>query len=119
MIYGVKLLQYVCLLLVALVLGVALSEDANAILIAIAFILFVLNLKWISRYPVSFIGMRCINGLLTMLSFVIIIKIAVAIAGTTSFDLVPGLLIGAVAISPVFLWWNVNVLDLFRRRSKK
>lgn len=117
--YGVKFLQYACLLLIALILGVALAEDANAILTGVAFILFVLNIKWISRYPVSFVGMYCINGVLTLLSVALTIKVFVAVAGTTSFSLVSGTFAFVIISAIVLFWWNVNVLELFRRRSKK
>ncbi|MFC6551964.1 hypothetical protein ACFQBN_35460 [Cohnella cellulosilytica] len=109
-------MQYVLLFLTTFLLAAAFS--ANAIIGGICLLLFLLNLKWMSRYPVSFAGMFCINGILTALSAAAVIRIIVLIAGTTTFPLVPGILVGVAAIAPVFLWWNVNILGVFRKLSR-
>jgi hypothetical protein len=119
MIVGVKLLQYTLLTLNTLVLAGMFKDGAHAFGLSLLVILLLLNLKWMSRYPVSYGGMWYINGILSIYSAALVIKGITAASGTTSFNLVTGIAIAVAAIAPIFLWWNVNILEVMRRLARK
>lgn len=82
MVRCLKIVQYIILFLLML-FWVDLLFDSFKGLVWLFLLIaaIVLHLKWISLFPVSYGGMYFINGMLTLMSFLILSKICIIVTG--------------------------------------
>ncbi len=123
--YISKPIQFICLFFAMILYIEALeliyqgSITSGLIMLVLLVLATILILKWISKYPVSFFGMFFVNGMLSLISFIVILYIFFFITGTRSFGDGMGLTMLFVGMLPIVFWWNFNILEVFRNKERK
>lgn len=111
----IKFVQYLSLFILALT-TTNLSLESFNVVGFIAFLIGVYSLlKWISKYHVTYAGIYFINGLLSGMSFIILLETIVYVTGMGVVDTPIALVYIAICILPIVFWWNFNVLEFLRR----
>ncbi|THE12416.1 hypothetical protein E1I69_11160 [Bacillus timonensis] len=123
--YISKPIQFICLFF-AVIFYIEVLEQiyqgqiiGGFILLVILLLVTMLILKWISKYTVSFFGMFFVNGMLTLISFILILYIVFFITGRRTFSQTEGLIILFIGMLPIIFWWNFNILEVFRKKERK
>lgn len=123
--YVSKPIQLICLFFAMILYIEALEQiyqgsiTSGLIMLVVLVLATILILKWISKYPVSFFGMFFVNGMLSLISFIVILYIFFFITGTRSFGDGMGLIMLFVGMLPIVFWWNFNILEVFRKKEQK
>jgi MFS superfamily sulfate permease-like transporter len=94
------------------------EKTSAAVLFGICIVLMYIVLKWMSKYPISYWGLYCINGMLSLMSIAILLTIFVIITGKTSFHKNVGTIMMIVTVIPsILFWWNFNIIEALRKQS--
>ncbi len=91
---------------------------SGLIMLVVLLLVTILILKWISKYTVSFFGMFFVNGMLTLISFIILVYIIIFITGSRTFSQTAGYFILFIGMLPIIFWWNFNTLEIFQKNRK-
>lgn len=117
-----KIIQYIALFILTVTFGNGHEGPTLAVIgfLIIRLLMFFLILNWMSKFPISYYGMYFINGMLTLISFVLILKSIIGITGVESTSSTPiAIGIFIICILPVFFWWNFNIIEYLRSRRMK
>lgn len=116
MIRFLKIIQYIILFLLTLFwVDLLFDSFKGFVWLFLLIAALVLHLKWISIFPVSYAAMYFINGMLTLMSFMILSKICISILGRNTTSILEGSIIFCISILPVILWWSIDVIALMKK----
>ncbi|MEH7381281.1 hypothetical protein V7138_12540 [Bacillus sp. JJ1533] len=124
MVFIIKPIQFICLFF-AMMFYIDVLEQiyqgnltSGFIMLVILLLATIFILKWISKYPTAFFGMFFVNGMLSLISFMVILYIFFFITGTRSFGDGMSLTMLFVGMLPIIFWWNFNILEVFRKKER-
>lgn len=113
----VKPVQYI-LFIVYMIVGVdVVFDNVSATLIALYGVFFLLLLKWIIKYNISYPGLYVINGLLSGFSVVISLGFVTSITSRTIFNTNEAVWVFGGCICFVIFWWCFDYISFLRRNS--